>query len=56
MMNKEIVKIVNLKQAGLYIKNGVKPIEVIYTDRLVFVFNQEEAMPLFQKWCNYKLI
>lgn len=56
MDNREVVKIVNLKQAGLYIKNGVKPIDVTYTDRLVFIFDKEEAMPLFQKWCDHELI
>ncbi|MGL5329777.1 MAG: hypothetical protein ACRDD7_10935 [Peptostreptococcaceae bacterium] len=51
----EEVKIVNLKQVSLYIKNGLQPKRLEITDRLVFVFNAEEAKPLFEKWCNYTL-
>lgn len=50
-----VVKIVNLKQVGLYIKNGIKPIDIEYTDRLVFIFNKDETKEVFDKWCNYKL-
>lgn len=55
-MGVETVKIVNIRQASLYIKNGVKPLTVEFTDRLVFIFNKKEATPLFDKWCNYELV
>ena len=47
--------IVNLKQVGLYIKNNLEPIDVYYTDRLVFVFDREEATEVFNKWKRYEL-
>lgn len=52
---KETVSIVNLKQVGLYIKNGVKPIDVQFTDRLVFIFDKDQCSKLFDKWCKYEL-
>lgn len=53
---KETVRILNPKQAGLYIKNGVKPLDLIYTDALVFIFEKnEETMKLHKKWLNREL-
>lgn len=53
-MNK-VVKIINAKQAGLYIKHGVQPLRMYYTDRLVFEFDKEETKELFALWCDHKL-
>lgn len=54
-MNKTI-EIVNVKQASMYIKNGVKPIDLYYgRDRLVFLFNKEETREVYDKWCKYTL-
>ena len=53
---KEIVKIINPKQAGLYIKHGIKPIDMVYTDVLVFIFDKEETNKLYQLWLRHKLI
>jgi len=57
MENNETVKIVNLKQATLYIKHGVKPINVYvgFKDKLIFEFNKVDTEDLFTKWCNYQL-
>lgn len=49
------VRIVNLKQASAYIKYGIQPIRVEYTDRLVFVFNREEQQEAYDKWCKYEI-
>ena len=49
------VKIVNLKQAAMYIKNGVKPIDIEYTNKIVFIFNEEETKEAWRKWLNYEL-
>ena len=55
-MIKETVKIVNPKQAQLYIKNGLEPIRVYWSiNRIVYEFDRELSYPLFDKWCNYKL-
>ena len=48
----DIVRIVNLKQIGVYIKNDIKPIDIYFTDRLVFVFNKDETGELFERWKN----
>lgn len=47
-----VVRIVNLKQISTYIKNGIKPIDIYCTDRLVFVFNKDETGELFERWKN----
>ena len=49
------VKIINLKQASMYIKNGLQPLRVEVTDRLVFIFDRFEATEYYRKWCNYEL-
>jgi len=49
------VKIPNNLQAYKYMINGLKPIDLIYTDRLVFVFNRTESKVFFDKWCNHLL-
>lgn len=55
-MESNVVKIVNMKQAHLYIKHHVKPIDVFDSeDKLVFVFDKEKTKDLFTKWCNYEL-
>ena len=51
-----VVKIINMKQAHLYIKHHVKPIDVFDSEgKLVFVFDKEKTKDLFTKWCNYEL-
>ena len=49
------VKIVNIKQASMYIKNGLKPTDIYYTDKLVFVFNTDETKEVFEMWKNHSL-
>ncbi|MDD4643534.1 MAG: hypothetical protein PHW90_00645 [Bacilli bacterium] len=56
----EEIKIINLIQAKRYIKNGVMPIRLEiskYTakptyddDVLVFVFNKEDTVEVWEKW------
>lgn len=53
---KEIVKILNPKQAGLYIKHGVRPIDLIYTDVLVFLFDKKDTEKLYQMWLKHELM
>lgn len=51
----EVVNIVNFKQACKYIEHGVKPIDLYYTNRLVFVFDKKQTTELFNKWRKYEL-
>lgn len=52
----ETVKIINVKQAGLYIKNGLEPIKVYWgNNALVFEFDKVKTKPLFDKWVKYEL-
>lgn len=53
-MNKE-VRIINMKQACMYVKNGLQPIRLEYTDRMVFVFDRAEATEYYDKWCKHEL-
>lgn len=51
------IKIVNQRQAFLYIRNGLQPLrmECGYHDKLVYVFSRSESEPLFEKWRNHEL-
>lgn len=52
----EFIEIVNVKQAHLYIKNGLNPISVYWgKDRVVYLFDKEKSKPLFDLWRQYKL-
>ena len=58
----EVARIINPKQALLYIKSGVYPIDM-YTSIdertnnavLVMIFLKEETTEVYKKWCNYEL-
>lgn len=53
---KGIVKIVNPKQASMYMKNGLQPIRVYWDiNCVVYEFDKELSYPLYVKWCNYEL-
>lgn len=53
----DTVRIVNTKQAGLYIKNNVPLIDIFWSkDNLVFVFNKNESKRAYQKWLNHELL
>ena len=54
-MKRQTVKIINIKQASLYIKNGLQPIKVYYDNHLVFEFDKEKSNPLYTKWLNRTL-
>lgn len=50
------VQIINIKQAHLYIKNGLNPISVYWgKDRVVYLFDRKLSKPLFDLWREYKL-
>lgn len=49
------IKIPNPLQAFKYWINGVHPIDVIYTDRMVLVFNRKQTKNVFDKWCKREL-
>lgn len=52
----ETIEIVNIKQASMYIKHDVNPVDIYYgKDRLVFLFNKEETREVYDKWCRYEL-
>lgn len=51
----ESIRIPNNLQVYKYLINKLKPIDVLYTDRIVFVFNRAESKPFFDKWCNHEL-
>lgn len=55
--HREVVKIVNPKQALIYCKHGLKPIRIYYDDKgekFVYVFNKAETQPLFTRWVNHE--
>lgn len=50
----EVIRIVNLAQVHYYIKLGLKPLDVLATDRLVFLFDKTKSKPYFDLWCRRK--
>mgnify|MGYP006954109253 FL=1 len=51
-MERKIVKIINPVQAGFYYRNGLKPLDIIFTDRWVWIFDKEASNPLYTRWLN----
>lgn len=52
----DTVRIVNTKQAGLYIKNNIHLIDVFWSkENLVFVFDRRESKDVYQKWLRHEL-
>lgn len=58
----EVVRIVNIKQQILYVKNQVYPIDM-YTSVdeetnnivLVMIFSKDDTIEVYKKWRNYEL-
>lgn len=60
--NKEVVRIVNLKQQIFYIDSGVYPVDLYtsYDDQndrkiIVMIFAKEDTNEVYKKWCNHDL-
>lgn len=54
--NKEIIAIVNPKQATMYMKNGCKCLKCQWeNDKVVYYFNRKETYPLYVKWMTREL-
>ena len=52
----DTVRIVNTKQAGLYVKNNVPLVDLFWSrDTLVFVFNREQSKNAYDLWCKHEL-
>lgn len=52
----DTVRIVNTKQAGLYVKNHVQLVDLFWSnDTLVFVFNKEGSKNAYTLWKDHKL-
>lgn len=52
----DTVKIVNTRQAGLYIKNDIPLVDLFWSkNALVFVFNREESKRVYDLWCKREL-
>ena len=54
-MERQTVKIIDMKQAGLYVKNGLQPVRIYYDKKLVMEFDKEKSNPLYTKWLNRTL-
>lgn len=54
--NEDIVRIVNTRQAGLYIKNNISLVDLFWSkDTLVFVFDREQSKNAYDLWCKHEL-
>ena len=52
----DTVRIVNTKQAGLYVKHNVPLVDLFWSkDTLVFVFDKEKSREAYSLWCDHKL-
>ena len=53
----DTVKIVNTRQAGLYVKHNVPLIDLFWSiDTLVFVFDREQSKIAYDLWCKHQLV
>lgn len=54
--NEPVVYIRNVKQVSLYVKHGVKPVDIFHDGTyLTFVFNKDKTQKLYDLWCNREL-
>lgn len=52
----DTVRIVNTRQAGLYVKNNVPLVDLFWSrDTLVFVFDREQSKTAYDLWCKHEL-
>ena len=52
----DCVRIINTKQAMLYIKNGCTLYDLYESNgSLVFLFDRNESTPYYSAWCNREL-
>ena len=52
----DTVRIINTKQAGLYIKNNIPLIDIFWSrDNLVFVFDKRASKTAYDLWCKHEL-
>lgn len=54
-MKEEVVKIINPKQAMLYMKHGLKCNCYYDNDKIIYEFNKEKSRPLFTLWLKREL-
>ena len=53
----DTVRIVNTKQAGMYIKHCIPLIDLFWSrDSLVFVFDRENSKNAYDLWCKHELM
>ena len=58
---KEVCRIINPRQHGLYIKHKVYPIDMYSSiddkgmDIVVYIYLREDTKELYQKWLDYEL-
>ena len=53
----DTIKIVNTRQAGLYVKHNVPLIDLFWSkDTLVFVFDKEKSKIAYDLWCKHELV
>lgn len=51
------MRIVNTRQAGLYVKHNVPLVDLFWSrNALVFVFDKEKSKPAYDLWCRHELI
>lgn len=52
----DTVRIVNTRQAGLYVKNNIPPVDLFWSkDTLVFVFDKNQSKRAYELWCKHQL-
>ena len=51
-MKNETVRIINPVQAGFYMKCGLEPLEIYFTNKWVWRFDKDKSNPLYTRWLN----
>lgn len=53
----DTVRIVNTRQAGLYIKHNILPVDLFWSKNyLVFVFDKLQSRTAYELWCRHELM
>jgi hypothetical protein len=56
--NEPFVKVINPLQFKLYMKHGVKPIDMYYnpsSDRVIFIYKNSDTQELYKLWNERRL-
>lgn len=55
----DVVFILNTAQMIKYVKNGLKPLDIFYSEisqKVIYVYGKEESHEFYELWCKRELL